>query len=856
MSKETKRCIILSEGPVPTPEHTKVEGGGLRCWGLARGIHANNSELEVTVAYNEAYRTEKFTDKHEGVHIRTWNLHNIAELIQEYDTVLVSYCMGELSVRVADAIRSDQQLVLDCYVPIYVEVSARNSNDMQREYEAFHSDVGRWAHVLKRGDVFLCASEPQANYYKGVLSAVGRINPATYGKELIRVVPYGIYREEPNPTEKPIQKLLGKDSSVKKILWFGGIYPWFDLRNLVDAVGELNKDVPAKLIIVGAKNPFNNHPDFLRPYEQLVEHIEVDKKLKDLVVLQDWIQFEKRADWYLDSDLVVVVNKIGEENKLAWRTRLVDFMWADLPILTNGGDPLGETLLNNHAAARLHGLKATEVAQDLREVLKDKEEVKKIRANLGKLKKNYYWDVATKQLAEDIATHHRAFDLEQFGDRRVVLPTPETSSRSKLKKAVSKARMLPAYAKKYGMRNTYFTMKNTIGNQFRKVNIGVRSEPRVIMISHQLDNSGAPYVFMDLAQSIVDVSSPQSVVFHTFNPATKDSIVRLNKMGIKPKIHLSKDIEIEVISGDTVVLNTAVHSMVLKNGVFSALEDNRARKLIWFVHEDDPEMLFSKSEVKRIRKLLESDKIVLFIAAQKTLKNYQKLFGNTHNIRLQPYRYEVAKKYQKIRPEKDFDTLRFILPGTIGDGRKGQLPILYAFGAFKRTYYQKNPKVYRNFELTYIGMSDDFLSRQISNHAPTLLGDNFKPYGRMSHDETLALIHESNATICYSLREALPLFVFEGMAAGHPILRNDCSGMEEQLFKGKNGFYLESKDFNQLIDTFEEVLNKEKTSNATLAKMSEYSHGVAMQQAQNSYGPIVSEVMNLPDSTVAKATEE
>lgn len=856
MNTSKKRCLILSEGPVPTPEHTKVEGGGLRCWGLAYGIHANNPNLEVTVAYNESYRTDAFTKEYEGVHIRTWNLHGVAELIQEYDTVLVSYCMGELSVRVADAIRSDQQLVLDCYVPIYVEVSARNSSDMQREYEAFHSDVGRWAHVLKRGDVFLCASEPQANYYKGVLSAVGRINPATYGKDLIRVVPYGIYRKEPKPTEKPIQKILGKESSVKKILWFGGIYPWFDLRNLVDAVGELNKEVPAKLIIVGAKNPFNNHPDFLRPYEQLVEHIEADKKLKDLVVLQDWIQFEKRADWYLDSDLVVVVNKIGEENKLAWRTRLVDFMWADLPILTNGGDPLGEILLNNHAAARLHGLSAKEVARDLREVLKDKAEIKTIRANLSSLKQNYYWDVATKQLTKDIASHHRAFDLEQFGDRRVVLPPLEGSSRSKLKRAVSKARMLPAYAKKYGMRNTYFTVRNTIGNQFRKVNIGVRSKPRVVMISHQLDNSGAPYVFMDLAQSIIDASSPQSIIFHTFNPATKESIARLNKMGIKPKIHLSKDIEIEVIKGDTIVLNTAVHAMILKNGVFSALEDGRARKLVWFVHEDDPEMLFSKSEIKRIRKLLDTNKMVMFIAAQKTLKNYQKLFDNTENIRLQPYRYGIAEKYQKVRSEEDFETLRFILPGTIGDGRKGQLPVLYALGAFKRMYYTQNQKAYRNFELTYIGMSDDFLSRQISNHAPKLLGEHFKPYGRMSHDEMLALVNESNTTICYSLREALPLFVFEGMAAGHPVLRNDCSGMEEQLFEGKNGFYLDSKDFDQLINTFETVLHKEKTTNKALAEMSVYSHDVAMRQAQNSYDPMVAEIIPKLASAVAKAREE
>ena len=66
---------------------------------------------------------------------------------------------------------------------------------------------------------------------------------------------------------------------------------------------------------------------------------------------------------------------------------------------------------------------------------------------------------------------------------------------------------------------------------------------------------------------------------------------------------------------------------------------------------------------------------------------------------------------------------------------------------------------------------------------------------------------DANITICYSLMEALPLFVFEGMLAGHPVLRNDSSGMEEQLEDGKNGFYLDTNDFDQVVATIERVTN-------------------------------------------------
>src|SRR5665213_2228350 len=124
-----KRCLVLSQGPVPTPEHKKVEGGGLRCWGLAKGIVANKPDVEITVAYHESYRQDSFTDTYEGIKLTTWNINSIGDLISGYDSVLVSYCMADLSVKVADFIRTDQQLILDCYVPIYVEVSARNTTN-------------------------------------------------------------------------------------------------------------------------------------------------------------------------------------------------------------------------------------------------------------------------------------------------------------------------------------------------------------------------------------------------------------------------------------------------------------------------------------------------------------------------------------------------------------------------------------------------------------------------------------------------------------------------------------------------------------------------------------------------------
>lgn len=830
-----KRCIVLSQGPVPTPEHTKVEGGGLRCWGLAKGIAANDSDIAVTVAYYEDYKKESFTEEFEGVHIATWNLDTLPGLIAGYDSVIVSYCMSELSVRTADIVRPDQQLILDCYVPIYVEVSARNASDLDNEYRNFHYDVGRWGHVLRRGDLFLCASEAQLAYYKGVLSALGRINPVTYHDEMILIVPYGVYRETPKTTEKPITKLL-KNKKAKKILWFGGIYPWFDIRVLIDAVVSLNKDLDATLMIVGAKNPFNTHPDFVRKYDELVEYVKESGASK-YVLLQDWIKFEDRADWYLDSDVVVVINQEGPENELAWRTRVVDFAWVNLPIITNGGDPFGEMLLSANAAARFKGLSKAAMADDLLKLLNNPDRLSTIKENLTGVRENLYWDVVTKRVAEAIMAQTRPADLTKYGYDVVA---PQGGVRGKLARLAVKARRLPGYTRKHGVRTTYNAMRTIAVRQVKKrLPITAQGEPHVVIVSHQLDMSGGPFVIMDFAKELHALYPLLPLEFYTFNPVHTDNIAVLNKNGIRPKVLIDRAAVIDFRKGDVVVLNTSAHSDQLKETIFGELERGYLAKLLWYVHEDEAEYIFNPQETRRIKALMQKGKLEIITPAVKTRKSYVEQFADKEHISTQPYRLITPKKYHRTLKAQDFnDKLSFLLPGTMNDGRKGQLPLFYAFTEFYHDHYKKNPGAYRDFELVYVGVTDDFMSRQILVHAEKALEGHFRAHGRVTKEEHLDLVLQSNITVCYSMREALPLFVFEGMTAGHPVLRNDCSGVDEQLVEGGNGFLLDSKDFRQVITVIEKILNRSKTSDEELARMSKVSYKLAKAQEDNSYKPM------------------
>jgi glycosyltransferase involved in cell wall biosynthesis len=270
--------------------------------------------------------------------------------------------------------------------------------------------------------------------------------------------------------------------------------------------------------------------------------------------------------------------------------------------------------------------------------------------------------------------------------------------------------------------------------------------------------------------------------------------------------------------------------------LFSTLERGVVQQLFWYVHEDAPERIFSDAETARIRRLSQEGKLAIVTLSRQACRRYRRHF--VVDILLEPHRVDLPERYQIVRGADDFETLRFILPGTFLDGRKGQHAVLYALGAFFRQFYEPDPTSYREFTLTFVGVEDDWYSRQVVRHRK-ILGDRVIIHPKTTRESCLELIRAANVTLCYSQSETLPIFVVEGMLAGHPILRNDCSGVDEQLEPGVNGFLLDSDDFWQVVETFERILNRRKTTNEQLAAMSARSHAMALTQRENRYENLI-----------------
>ena len=838
-----KKILIISNGPVPAPEIKNVEGGGLRAWGLANGLQNNSKDkYEVEVSYNQVFKQDNFTDELNGIKISTWEISTLAEKIQEFDSVLVSYNAGDITQTVVDNIRQDQQLILDGYVPIHIEMSARNSDNLDREYDAFNFENKIWTKALRRGDILLCANEAQKKFYTGVMAQVGRINPITYGDEdLIQIVPYGIYREKAVAKHDPVSKLV-KNKKAFKLLWFGGIYPWFDLTNLLEAVKNANKTTPIELIMVGVKNPFNQHPDFIKRYEEVMDYIK-NNNMDEIVHITDWVKFEDRAEWYLGSDAVVLINNIGMENTLAWRTRLVDYVWADLPIVTNGGDPMSDILEANKAVYILPDLDAKTIEKEIIKISKDKETLKQVSTNLSKVRRLFYWDKVTENLSKLISKGYKPADAGLLKEVEILnSPVLQNASGSRIVRAKNKARRITGKALRYyknnGFAATYKIATDKVVRKIKRKTVSnIDKKPKIIIVSHQLDNTGAPFVAMDLAFDIQKQvkNLGRKLKFIAFTPINIENVRELKKAGIEVEIYTDRNLWLNYNKGDIVILNSFGLSRAVTHSTIQAAKNNTLDAFYWYGHEATPERFVDLDTRDEFVKLLESNKAKLYAVSKGSAEAYKEFFGTDKNTEVMNFRFDFPSDRFAVKDPEDFEKLDFVVTGAVSDGRKGQLPILYAFLNFYNNFYKKNPKTYRDFSLKFIGVDEaGYIKKQMEVSAKGLDG-KCEIVGQIPRAKVLDFVEEANMTICYSYHESMGIFVYEGMAFGHPIIRNDCYGQEEQLIDGGNGWAVRNDDYQTLCDAIEESLNLEKTSNDKLAKMSKVSEEIAEKATHPEY---------------------
>lgn len=288
-------------------------------------------------------------------------------------------------------------LAIDWYDPFLFENLARGVPMEQHE-----GGVRTLAEQARCGDFFVCASERQRDLGLGMLAAWGRLCPQTYAADptfrgLIDVVPFGVASRPP--------ARIGAKADGGMVVWNGGLWDWFDPLTAIRAIGSL-PDV--RMVFMGTRhpNPAVGEPTMAARARALVAEL----GLRDRISFREWTPYASRGELLVSADVAVSLHFEGAETRFAYRTRLLDCIWAGLPVVSTLGDVLGDEL-----AARGLGIAVPEgdsaaVAEAIAGLLRETDrrgwQAERFAAMAGEMS----WDRMVEPLARWMGAPRRAAD--------------------------------------------------------------------------------------------------------------------------------------------------------------------------------------------------------------------------------------------------------------------------------------------------------------------------------------------------------------------------------------------------------------------------------------------------------------
>jgi len=325
----------------------RMAGPGIRCWELARVL---SRSCHVTLA---APTTGDLSPEcWRLVPLTLGNASEIDPLLADAD-VVVAY--GFLLADYPQLARLDVPWVVDAYVPLSSESLASNQlADLPTRLARHNADTGLLNRVLASADFVLCASERQRDLYLGLMASLGRLNPYTYDddptlRRLVDVVPFGLPPDPPiqtRPALKGVHPGIAQDDRV--LVWGGGIWDWFDPLTLISAMAQVvaaRGDV--RLYFPGPRTPFRRRVHAMDMHRRAVELSDRLGLTGRHVLFGDWLPVDKRANYLLEADIGVSLHPAGIEAHYAFRTRLLDYIWAGLPMVVSEGDVLADLARDN-----------------------------------------------------------------------------------------------------------------------------------------------------------------------------------------------------------------------------------------------------------------------------------------------------------------------------------------------------------------------------------------------------------------------------------------------------------------------------------------------------------------------------
>jgi hypothetical protein len=394
----------------------RMAGPGIRYYHLAR-VLSKEFETHLVVPSDVVPNVPSKNLCIEQYTRRDWR--SIALYIADAEIIILPSDIASDFPQIAG---SSAYLVIDGYDPLLAEWLALNQDKTSGD------EMARWRSRMQElvqqyliGDFYICASERQRDWWLGLLEANGRVNPHTFSEDpslrkLIDVVPYGLPNSAPhstNPAIKGVWSGIGPDDKV--ILWGGGLWPWLDPLTAIRAIEKVwqqRQDV--RLIFPGTKHP-NPWMGETPTHTESARALAREKGLLGKAVFfGDWVPYEDWPNVLLESDLALSLHYDTLETRLAFRSRLLDYIWAGLPTVATQGDATSDLVATYGLGAVVDFEDVDDVAGAIVQLLNQPRG--QFQVKFAEARQQLAWEVVAQPLIEFCRHPRRAPDKVTLGD--------------------------------------------------------------------------------------------------------------------------------------------------------------------------------------------------------------------------------------------------------------------------------------------------------------------------------------------------------------------------------------------------------------------------------------------------------
>lgn len=322
---------------------------------------------------------------------------------------------------------TDRVVVADAYAPMHLEMLEQGREQPRATWDMLvRSRVALLNQQLSRADLVLCASQRQRSFYLGQLAALGRISPATYENDphlerLIDIAPFGLEAESPQQTRAAVRGVIpGVDDDSRILLWGGGIYSWFDPLGLIRAVHALAERRPqTRLVFLGTRHPG------VEPMGIVKEAIELAEELgafgRAVIFNDDWVPYDERGGFFVEANAGVSTHHAHVETEFSFRTRILDYLWAGLPMVVTEGDTFADLIEREHLGAVVPAGDQGALEAALERVLYDEPFAKAASDRVAAVREEFRWERTLAPLRRMVNEPRRAADVEAAGGRQALV---------------------------------------------------------------------------------------------------------------------------------------------------------------------------------------------------------------------------------------------------------------------------------------------------------------------------------------------------------------------------------------------------------------------------------------------------